>query len=140
MQPLFGQMCNLFGRKSVLIFVFAAYTVGSGIAGGANEEIMLIAGRAIQGVGSGGLNMAADVVVSDLVPLRYRGNYIALLLIVTTLGFSIGPFVGGVIVENASWRWVSVPKMLLMCISPEGKIRDRRKKRYTDKGTHRCSG
>jgi hypothetical protein len=107
-QPIFGQMCNLFGRKSVLIFVLAAYTVGSGIAGGANEEIMLIAGRAIQGVGSGGLNMAADVVVSDLVPLRYRGNYIALLLIVGTLGFSIGPFVGGVIVERASWRWVSL--------------------------------
>lgn len=104
---MFGQLCNLFGRKSVLIFVFAAYTLGSGIAGGANEEIMLIAGRTIQGIGSGGLNMAADVVISDLVPLRYRGNYIAMLLLVATVGFAIGPFVGGVIVEHTTWRWVS---------------------------------
>lgn len=50
--------------------------------------------------------MAANVVVSDLVPLRYRGNYIAMLAIVVTIGFSIGPFVGGSIVENTSWRWV----------------------------------
>jgi MFS family permease len=68
---------------------------------------MLIAGRAIQGIGSGGLNMAADVVISDLVPLRYRGNYIAMLLLVGTAGFAIGPFVGGIIVENTTWRWVS---------------------------------
>ena len=107
-QPLFGQLCNLFGRKAVLIFVFAAYTLGSGIAGGANEEIMLIAGRTIQGLGSGGLNMTADVIISDLVPLRYRGNYIAMLLAVASVGFAIGPFIGGAIVENSSWRWVGI--------------------------------
>ncbi|KAF4448634.1 hypothetical protein F53441_7983 [Fusarium austroafricanum] len=105
-QPLFGQLCNLWGRKKVMIFIFALYTLGSGIAGGANSGAMLITGRAIQGVGAGGVTMANDVIISDLVPLRYRGNYIAILLLVMTIGFAVGPFLGGSIVENTTWRWV----------------------------------
>ncbi|CAG9936321.1 unnamed protein product [Clonostachys rosea f. rosea IK726] len=105
-QPLFGQFCDLFGRKAVLISVLGLYVLGSGICGGATTEAMLIAGRTIQGIGSGGLNMSGEVIISDLVPLRYRGKYVALLLVVSTVGYSIGPFVGGAIVENSTWRWV----------------------------------
>jgi MFS family permease len=82
------------------------FTVGSAIAGGANNAATLIAGRAVQGMGSGGMNIVVDIIVSDLVPLRERGNYIAIILVVYTIGTTLGPWVGGVIVTNTSWRWV----------------------------------
>lgn len=91
--------------------VLGAYILGSGICGGAKNEAMLIGGRTIQGVGSGGLVMAAEVIIADLVPLRHRGNYVSMLLVVSTVGNAIGPFVGGVIVENTTWRWVSWLRM-----------------------------
>ncbi|MCJ1384553.1 hypothetical protein MMC17_007670 [Xylographa soralifera] len=105
-QPLFGQVANVFGRRWLAISIVAFFVFGSGICGGANSGAMLIAGRAIQGIGGGGLNMIVDVVISDLVPLRERGNFIAIILTVYSIGTTIGPFVGGAIVETTTWRWV----------------------------------
>jgi MFS family permease len=105
-QPLFGQLANIFGRRWLALSIVGIYILGSAICGGANNGTVLIIGRAIQGVGTGGLNMILDVILSDLVPLRDRGVYIAITLVVLTIGTSMGPFVGGVIVENTSWRWV----------------------------------
>ena len=82
------------------------FTLGSGICGGATNGAMLIAGRAVQGVGSGGINMVVDVIVSDLVPLRERGKYMAMVLTVYFVGTALGPFVGGAIVDHTTWRWV----------------------------------
>jgi MFS family permease len=50
--------------------------------------------------------MIVDVIVSDLVPLRERGNFIAIVLTVYSIGSSMGPFVGGIIVQRTTWRWV----------------------------------
>jgi MFS family permease len=105
-QPLFGRLANIFGRRWLALPIVSVYILGSAICGGANNGTVLIIGRAIQGVGTGGLNMILDIILSDLVPLRDRGVYIAITLVVLTIGTSVGPFIGGVIVENASWRWV----------------------------------
>lgn len=82
------------------------FTLGSGICGGATSGAMLIAGRAVQGIGSGGIYIIIDIIVSDLVPLRVRGNYMSVVLIVYTVGLAMGPWVGGIIVERTTWRWV----------------------------------
>jgi MFS family permease len=50
--------------------------------------------------------MIVDIIISDLVPLRERGNYIAIVLTVYSIGTTLGPWVGGAIVETTSWRWV----------------------------------
>ncbi|KAI1471039.1 MFS general substrate transporter [Daldinia caldariorum] len=105
-QPLCGQLSNLFGRRHLALSIVAVYIIGSGICGGARNSAMLIAGRAIQGMGSGGINMIIDVIVSDLVPLRQRGNFIAIIIAIYGIGTTLGPFLGGVIVETTSWRWV----------------------------------
>ncbi|KAJ5457347.1 Major facilitator superfamily domaingeneral substrate transporter [Penicillium desertorum] len=83
---------SLLIRRWLTMFIVAVFTLGSGICGGANGADMLIIGRAVQGIGSGGINMIVDVIVSDLVPLRERGNFIAIVLTVYSIGSSMGPF------------------------------------------------
>lgn len=56
-QPLFGQLANIFGRRKVTLVIVALFTLGSGICGGAHNGTMLIAGRAVQGMGAGGINV-----------------------------------------------------------------------------------
>jgi len=84
----------------------AIFTVGSAVAGAANNGEVLIVGRAIQGLGSGGLNMLVDLILCDIVPLRERGKYIGLINAIFAIGLFVGPFLGGTIVEHSSWRWI----------------------------------
>ncbi|KAI1738621.1 major facilitator superfamily domain-containing protein [Xylaria scruposa] len=104
--PLFGQLCDIFGRRWIMILTVAIFTLGSGISGGATSSAMLIAGRAVQGIGGGGINLCIELIISDLIPLRERSAYIGIVFAFFTLGTGIGPFVGGVIVDHISWRWV----------------------------------
>ncbi|KAM7206086.1 hypothetical protein V8F20_002868 [Naviculisporaceae sp. PSN 640] len=105
-QPLFGQLSNLFGRRRLALFIVAIYTLGSGIAGGANSSAMLLIGRAVQGAGSGGITMIETLIIADLVPLRDRGNFQAILAMTYAIGMAAGPVIGGLIVQNTTWRWV----------------------------------
>ncbi|GFF96212.1 uncharacterized MFS-type transporter C1399.02 [Aspergillus udagawae] len=105
-QPLYGQLSNVLGRRYPMIFSVVLFILGSGICGAASSAAMLIAGRAVQGVGGGGINMLIDLIICDLVPLTQRGAYIGLLFVVFAIGTSLGPFIGGAIVNHTTWRWV----------------------------------
>ena len=107
-QPLFGQLCNLFGRRWTMLFVTALFTLGCGICGGATSGTMLIIGRSVQGAGSGGVVMIVHIILADMVPLRVRGYYLAIILTFYGLGLTLGPFIGGVFTDRATWRWVSL--------------------------------
>ncbi|EHK18609.1 uncharacterized protein TRIVIDRAFT_138439, partial [Trichoderma virens Gv29-8] len=85
LQPLAGQMANIFGRR----------TLGSGLCAGASSTEMLIAARIIQGIGGGGISVLVSIIVGDLVPLRYRQKYMAIVMSFFALGTFIGPIVGG---------------------------------------------
>ncbi|KIW20961.1 hypothetical protein PV08_01540 [Exophiala spinifera] len=106
LQPLYGQLANLFGRRWPLISSVAAFVLGSGICGGASTMAMLIAGRIIQGIGGAGIGLLVEIVIADLVPLRQRGLYFAALFGLVSLGTALGPLFGGLIVSNTTWRWV----------------------------------
>ena len=99
-------MANIWGRRYMMIAVVCIFALGSGIAGGSNSLAMLIAGRAIQGIGGGGVNLVIQLIVCDLVPLRDRGNYMGAIFLFFTVGTAMGPFIGGAIVERTNWRWV----------------------------------
>ena len=106
LQPLYGQLANVFGRRWPTIAGTTAFVLGSGICGGASNMTMLIAGRVIQGAGAGGIGVLIEMIICDLVPLRQRGNYLAIILGLVALGTALGPFFGGLIVDYSTWRWV----------------------------------
>ncbi|KAI1376081.1 MFS general substrate transporter-like protein [Hypoxylon crocopeplum] len=106
LQPLFGQLANVFGRRWPMIIATAIFVLGCGLCGGASNMAMLIAGRVIQGAGAGGVNVLIEIIICDLVPMPRRGNYLAVLFGLIALGTALGPFFGGLIVDHTTWRWV----------------------------------
>ncbi|KAI1346846.1 MFS general substrate transporter [Xylaria sp. FL0043] len=105
LQPLTGQLADALGRRGPIIASTALFALGSGIAGGAHTAAMLIAGRVVQGIGAGGINVLLDIICCDLVPLRERGKYLGLLFSWSGIAAALGPPVGGALAQ-VNWRWI----------------------------------
>lgn len=101
-----SQFADLWGRRWAFIGSVALFVAGSGIIGGAVSSTMLIAGRAVQGIGAGGINMMIDLIICDLVPLRERGNYIGMVFGSAIVIAGLGPLIGGALTSAGSWRWI----------------------------------
>jgi EmrB/QacA subfamily drug resistance transporter len=104
--PLYGKIGDLYGRKRILQFAIVVFLVGSALCGLAQNMTELIAFRALQGLGAGGLIVIAIAVVGDIVPPRDRGRYQGLFGGVFGIATVIGPLLGGFFVDNLSWRWI----------------------------------
>ena len=104
--PIYGKLGDLYGRKVVLQTAIVIFLVGSALCGIAQGMTELIAFRALQGLGAGGLMVTTIAVVGDIIPPRDRGKYQGLFGAVFGVSTVIGPLLGGFFVDNLSWRWI----------------------------------
>src|SRR5882757_9818717 len=103
---LAGKFGDLFGRKTIFILSIIVFVVASALAGAAQNMGWLIAMRAVQGIGGGGLTVTATAMIADIIPLRDRGKYQGALGAVFGVTTVLGPLLGGVFTDHLSWQWV----------------------------------
>ena len=116
MMPVYGKLGDLFGRKHLLVVALAVFMAGSIACGLAMNMPMLIMGRAIEGLGGGGLIILSQATIADVIPPRQRGKYLGVIGSVFALATVVGPLLGGWFVQVTGWRWLfafNVPLALL---------------------------
>lgn len=104
--PIYGKLGDLIGRKSLLLFAIAIFMAGSIVGGVAPNMEWLIAGRAVQGLGGGGLMILSQAIIADVVPARERGKYMGAMGGVFAFASVAGPLLGGWFTEGPGWRWM----------------------------------
>ena len=139
--PLWGKLGDRYGRKLLLEVALVVFVATSALCGAAQDITQLIALRAVQGAAAGGLMTLAMASVGDLVVPRERGRYQGYIAATFAVATIVGPLIGGVLVDHASWRWVFLVNLPLGAVALAGltcACLRRRPRAPTDRSTWRA--
>lgn len=123
--PLYGKLGDLFGRKLLFQVSIGIFLVGSVLCGLSQSMMQLVAFRALQGLGAGGLMVLAQAIMAEVVPPRERGRYAGWFGALFGVASVAGPLLGGFLTDNLSWRWVfyvNVPVGVVAMIVTAAKV------------------
>ena len=116
MMPIYGKLGDLWGRKYLFMAALAIFVCGSTVCALAPSMDGLVAGRAVAGLGGGGLIILAQAIIADVIPPRQRGKYMGIMGAVFAVSTVVGPLLGGWFVQVTGWRWLfafEIPLALL---------------------------
>ncbi|MFA7514286.1 MAG: MFS transporter, partial [Mycolicibacterium vanbaalenii] len=114
-----GKLGDLFGRRTIFAAAVVFFLIGSVLCGIASSMEMLVASRALQGVGGGALMVTAAALIGEVIPLRDRGRYQGALGAVFGVTTVVGPLLGGYFTDHLTWRWafwINVPIGIVVLI------------------------
>jgi EmrB/QacA subfamily drug resistance transporter len=103
---ILGKCGDIYGRKKVFQISVVVFLAGSLLCATAASMPLLILYRALQGIGGGGLTPLVQAITGDLIPARQRARYQAYIGIIATVAVVAGPLLGGIFVDDLSWRWI----------------------------------
>ncbi|WP_037308125.1 MDR family MFS transporter, partial [Amycolatopsis orientalis] len=104
--PLYGKLSDMFGTRRLYLFALSTFLLGSALSGLAQTMFQLVAFRAVQGIGAGGLTVLTITVIAEVVPPADRGKYMGMFGSVLGVGAIAGPLLGGLLTDALSWRWI----------------------------------
>ncbi|RAO73577.1 uncharacterized protein BHQ10_009589 [Talaromyces amestolkiae] len=116
-QPIYTSVSDVLGRKIALYTGFILFFIGSIIFAVANSMSILILGRVIQGLGGGGLDVLNEIIIADITTLKERPLYLGLMSVPMAIGSALGPILGAVFSEYATWRWIGWINLPIIAVS-----------------------
>ena len=118
--PLYGKLSDIHGRRTVMLTSVGIFAAGSAACAAAPDMLSLILGRALQGIGGGGILPVAQAIMADAIAPRERGRYQAYMAIVWVTSGVSGPILGGVLSEHFHWSlifWINLPLALAAAVT-----------------------
>jgi len=129
--PIYGKLSDLYGRKNILSIGIIIFLIGSFLCGLSQNMYMLIAFRAIQGIGAGAIFTVTYTIIGDVFTLEERPRVQGLIGTVWGIASLIGPFFGGILIDMLSWHWIffiNIPFGILSVILIQKNLKENLKK------------
>ncbi|KAF2119780.1 major facilitator superfamily domain-containing protein, partial [Lophiotrema nucula] len=115
--PFWGKLSDIFGRKPIILIADSIFLGGSIVCAVSISAPMLVAGRAVQGLGGGGVVVLVHVCVADLFSLRGRSFYLGIVGAAWAVASALGPVLGGIFAQKLNWRWCFYVNLPVVSVS-----------------------